>query len=484
MKPQNYPQSPKHLWNIFYDFTQTPRPSKREEKITLYLENIAIAHKLKHVVDQAGNIIIYVPGKNGREKDDSVIIQNHIDMVTDALHDIQIDFNEDAIQTKVDGDWLKAEGTTLGADNGIGCAAALATIFDESLVHPPLELLFTVDEETGLNGALGLEEKYLSGKKMLNLDTEEWGSLYIGCAGGIDYELNSKVQQVSPAEGFSCFKLQVEGFLGGHSGVDIHEQRGNAIKFLAELLDEINWSFPFEIHEIRAGKAHNIIPRDAQAVLLFDLKNKEKLEEIGALLIKKWQNFLPQNDQNLSFTLVEQPHFSGKVLDNEEAQKVIKYLVLFPHGAHSRDLEDQKLVGVSNNLARFFVVNGNTYTQSSLRFFDREEVRRLEREIKTLGDIFGMMVENHSEYPSWKPVRKNSVLDLVKKTYTEIYHEKPEITAIHAGLECGILKDKIGPIEVVSFGPTIKGAHSPEERVYIPSVEQFWDLFKAVLSKI
>lgn len=484
MKPSNYPNEPEHLWNIFYDFTQTPRPSKKEDKIVEYLVNLAKENNLKYVVDKVQNVIIYVPGKNGRENDEPLLIQNHIDMVTDALHDVKIDFAKDVIQTEVDGEWLKAVGTTLGADNGIGCAAGLATIFDETLIHPPLELLFTVDEETGLNGALGLEQKYIKSKKMLNLDTEEWGSLYIGCAGGIDYELNKEVELVHVASELVAYKLQIEGFIGGHSGVDIHEQRGNAIKFLAEFLEKMNSSFNFELSEIRAGKAHNIIPRDAFAYICLNSSDLDRAKLIGNELIKKWRSFLPKKDHDFTFSFDELDNFSGKVLSKVDSQAIIDYMILFPHGAHSYDLENRDLVSMSNNFARFLLVNGKVYTQSSLRFFDREEVKSLEKEVQILGKMFGMKVENHSEYPSWKPVWENSILDLVKNIYKELYGEFPNVTAIHAGLECGILRDKIGPIDVLSFGPTITGAHSPDERVHIPSVEKFWELFKNVLIKI
>jgi dipeptidase D len=484
MKPSNYPVQPEHLWNIFYDFTQTPRPSKKEDKIIEYLVNLAKENKLNYIVDKANNVIIYVPGKNGRENDEPLLVQNHIDMVTDALHDKEIDFTKDIIETEVDGEWLKAVGTTLGADNGIGCAAGLATIFDDSLVHPPLELLFTVDEETGLNGALGLEHKYLKSKKMLNLDTEEWGSLYVGCAGGIDYELNKEVEMISPSSDLIPYKLLVEGFIGGHSGVDIHEQRGNAVKFLAEFLEELSSNIKFEIAEIRAGKAHNIIPRDAFANIFLKSSDLAKASSLGSELIKKWKSYLPKKDQDFKFSFEKLDQFNGKVISNEDSRNIINYMVLFPHGAHSYDLENRDLVSMSNNFAKFLLVNGKVYTQSSLRFFDREEVKSLEKQVQVLGKMFGMRVENHSEYPSWKPVWDNSILDLVKETYKDLYGEEPNVTAIHAGLECGILRDKIGPIDVLSFGPTITGAHSPDERVHIPSVEKFWELFKNVLIKI
>lgn len=481
MRPENFPEKPTHLWSAFYDFTQTPRPSRSEEKISQYLLKLAAENGCESKTDSAGNIIIYVPGKGGREGDEPILIQNHIDMVTDALPDREINFKTDPIETFVDGDWLKAKGTTLGADNGIGCAAAVATILDKTLIHPPLELLFTVDEETGLNGALGLEHKYLSAKRMLNLDTEEWGSVYIGCAGGIDYELTRDLE-LEPASSQNFFKLQVEGFVGGHSGLDIHEQRGNAIKFLGEILNRI--SGQIEISEIRGGKAHNIIPRDAFA--LIGLKSGTTSQEVESVIentIARWKRFLPENDQVFKATLVAIDP-KEKVLSKAEQENLLSLISLFPHGAHSYDSLEEKLVSMSNNFARLLVVRDKFYVQSSLRFFDREEVKSVENKLRTLGNLLGYKVESHSEYPSWKPNRESKLLDQVSDIYEDLYQAKPEVKAIHAGLECGILRDKIGEIDVISFGPTIMGAHSPDERVNIPSVEHFWNLFKAVLERI
>ncbi len=482
MKPEHFPSNPEHLWNIFYDITRVPRPSKHEEKATSFLINLAQEHGLKYHQDNVKNVIIYVPGKGSNKDAAPLIIQNHIDMVTDALHDRKIDFMQDPIETEVDGEWLKAIGTTLGADNGIGCAAALATIFEKDMDHPPLELLFTTDEETGLNGALGLEAEYLKARRMLNLDTEEWGSLYIGCAGGIDYELNKEVSLIGPKSSTS-YRLLIEGFVGGHSGVNIHEQRGNAIKFMAELLDEMVEVGDFEITEIRAGKAHNIIPRDGFVDFWTNEENINKFEQRAQILMARWKNFLPDFDQSMQVSFTQQD-VKSNVLTSEDQKELIQYMNIFPHGAHSYNLENRDLVSMSNNFARFLVVNGKVYTQSSLRFFDREEVKSLEKEVRNIGKTFGMKVECHSEYPSWKPSLNNPMLDLVKSTFIDLYKREPDVTAIHAGLECGILRDKIGPIDVISFGPTITGAHSPDERVHIPSVEKFWDLFKEVLARL
>lgn len=483
-KPQNYPESPKYLWDFFYDFTQTPRPSKHEEKIQEYLVNLAKDNALDYKVDKAGNIIIYVPGKNGRENDAPVIVQNHIDMVTDAVPSKVMNFKEDKLDIIVDGDWVTADGTTLGADNGIGCAAGLACIFEKDMKHPPLELLFTVDEETGLNGALGLESEFLKGRKMINLDTEEWGSLYIGCAGGIDYDFNKDLS-LTTATFDTRVTLTLSKLTGGHSGVDIHEQRGNAIKLLSQYLFNLSEKCEFEIEEFRAGKAHNIIPRDAFVTLRLAAANIKELNSLKGQMLTQWKSFLPKVDQSVELDISEEPEADKQVLSVLETKKLLNFLTLFPNGAHSYDLASKReIVSMSNNFARLLVVNGKFYVQSSLRFFDREEIRIIENEMLALASIYDAKVARNSEYPSWKPVRENPILTIVQETYKEIFGTDANVTAIHAGLECGILRDKIGPIDVISFGPTITGAHSPDERVQISTVSKFWDLFKAVLERV
>lgn len=479
--PSHFPVEPKAVWGYFHNITQLPRPSKQEDKVRDFILSEAKKLNLKTDVDQVGNVIVFVPASPGYENHDTVIIQNHMDMVTDATPDRKINFSQDPIVTLRDGDWIKADRTTLGADNGIGCAAALAIMNDSSVQHPPLELLFTIDEETGLKGAWGVDGSKLKGKKMLNLDTEEWGSLYIGCAGGIDYEFNKKVELVPSKMKGSFYKLTAGGFLGGHSGVDIHEQRGNAIKFLIDWMNSLP-AGSFEIAEWRGGKAHNIIPRDAFAIV--KLADPEMAKEAAKSVQARWRSFMPKNDQNFS-ALVEETEFHSDVLSETDATKLLSFLMAFPHGAHAYDLESKReLVALSNNLAITLMVRGQFYLQSSLRFFDRGECVGLENQVTSLARGFDVSFTKNGEYPSWKPVRDNKLLDLVASKYQELFGAKAKITAIHAGLECGILRDKIGPIDAVSFGPTITGAHSPQERVHIPSVETFWSLLKEVLKSL
>jgi dipeptidase D len=478
--PSHFPTEPKAVWDYFHAINQIPRPSKNEVKFREFILKEASGLGLKTFVDKVGNVIVYVPASPGYENRETVIIQNHLDMVTDATPDRKINFNTDPIITFRDGEWLKADRTTLGADNGIGCAAALALMNDKTISHPPLELLFTIDEETGLVGAWGVQASELKGKKMINLDTEEWGSLYIGCAGGIDYEFTKKIAMVPSKLKGDFFKLTVGGFLGGHSGVDIHEQRGNAIKFLMDWISALPQG-SFELAEWRGGKAHNIIPRDAFAILKLDPNIAQKAAEEVA---NRWKNFMPQNDRDFSAN-VEKCDFVGDVVADQDLNTVLSFLLAFPHGAHAYDLASNKeLVSLSNNLAISLLVRGEFYLQASLRFFDRGECVGLENQVTALARGFNIDFSKNGEYPSWKPVRENKLLDLVAEKYQFLFNKKAKVTAIHAGLECGILRDKIGPIDAVSFGPTIMGAHSPQERVHIPTVETFWALLKEVLKAL
>ncbi len=478
--PAHFPAEPKLVWGYFHAINQIPRPSKKEDKMREFI--LAEAKRLGHKthVDEVGNVIVYVPASAGYEKHETVIIQNHMDMVTDATPDRKIDFNLDPIITVKEGEWIKADRTTLGADNGIGCAAALALMDDKTIQHPALELLFTIDEETGLKGAWGVDAAHLKGKKMLNLDTEEWGSLYIGCAGGIDYEFKSNAKMVK-ATLPKTVKLTVGGFLGGHSGVDIHEQRGNAIKFLMDCLNSLPEG-SFELIEWRGGKAHNIIPRDAFAIL--NVKDAAVVENVAKSVSARWMSFMPESDRKFT-AAVESVDAASEVVSPEDTRRFLSFLLAFPHGVHGYDLASNKeLVALSNNLAISLLVRGQFYLQSSLRFFDRGECVGLENQVTALAHGFNIEFTKNGEYPSWKPVRENQLLELVGKKYQELFQKKAKVTAIHAGLECGILRDKIGPIDAVSFGPTIMGAHSPQERLHIPTVETFWKLLGEVLKAL
>jgi dipeptidase D len=477
MKPEGYPTQPEHLWNHFYNITRVPRPSKKEDKMQEYVIQCAKDAGHEYKVDEVGNVVIYVPASKGFESQPAVIIQNHMDMVTDATPDRKINFDTDPIEVFVKDGWLKADRTTLGADNGIGCAAALAVMTDTTVEHPALELLFTMDEETGLNGAWGVQSNYFKADKMINLDTEEWGSLYTGCAGGIDYQFEGEFK--TRPSNLNTYQLKISGLVGGHSGVDIHLQHANAIKLAADAIFGSN--LEYEVAAIVAGRAHNIIPRDAQFFINIDESKKANWEEHLKAMETKWKSYFVEKDLNFKVELSkidDQP-----ALTPEDSQRLLSFITLFPHGAHAYLETDRNLVAISNNLAITRFIEGKLFVQTSLRFFDRNEIVKIEQQMIALAKTFNLSVEKHGEYPSWKPAKNNKLLDLVKDTYKENFNEEAHVTAIHAGLECGILRDRIGEIDAVSFGPTIMGAHSPDERLEIKTVEPFWDLLVNVLKK-
>jgi dipeptidase D len=483
--PSHLPQIPEALWKYFHKINQIPRPSKHEDKMREFILKEAQFYHHPTVVDEVGNVIVYVKASPGYSEKPVVIIQNHMDMVTDHRPFKKINFYTDGIETQVVDDWMKAVDTTLGADNGIGCAAALALMSDPSISHPPLELLFTIDEETGLKGAWGVDGSKLKGKLMLNLDTEEWGSFYIGCAGGIDYEFKTSFKNQKNQDLNLKLKIEVTQFLGGHSGVDIHEQRGNALKFLIDILFS-GLEKKYQINELRGGKAHNIIPRDASCVIMIPESDKDYWTTLIEKIQSNWKSFLPKSDQDFKVQFSFETCSNSLGLSGEELKRVLNFLQAFPHGAHKYDLNsNRELVSLSNNFAICYVMNEQVYLLSSLRFFDRKECISLENQVKSLSVLAGFEMSHHGEYPSWKPVRENPLLDHCLNVYEKTFHQKPKVTAIHAGLECGILREKIGrPIHAVSFGPTIMGAHSPDERVSIPTVASFWKLLKEILAQL
>lgn len=482
------PAAPKELWKHFESFNKIPRPSAHEEKIRQFIIALSADYQCRHQVDKEGNLVVYVPASKGREKDATIIVQNHLDMVTDAVPGHQIDFEKDPIETYVDGDWVKAKGTTLGADNGIGCAAALALMTDKNVSHPPLELLFTVEEETGLGGAVNLDPKMLSGKKLLNLDTEEWGSVYVGCAGGGTFEFQGDVVFENLDSSYLGFELILKNFNGGHSGLDIHRGRANAIKKAFDLLSF--FSEKMRLMEVKAGKAHNIIPRDIWVKFALPKAQKETAIRTIQAEIERWRAYLNDEDQNFTFELAEfDVDQNSKALSLKNSQKMTALVQLFPHGPHNfiKDSEvhsfDDALVQVSNNLAIMHIKNNKVYVLSSLRFFNREESMILERTFHALAQNFSLEIKKLSGYPSWEPNFAYPLLEELKKSYSALFQQMPKVKAIHAGLECGILTDMMPNVQAVSFGPTITGAHSPDEKVEISSVTKFWQLLVKFLEK-
>ena len=484
MKPNQYPAQPEHIWQHFYDISQIPRPSGQEAAMREFIIGLANDRQLDTRVDSVGNLVVYVPASTGYENAPTVAIQNHLDMVTVKTAETDHDFEHDPISLVVDGQWLTANGTTLGADNGIGVAAALAVMTDESVVHPPLELLFTTEEETGLYGASGLDASMLSATRMLNLDTEDWGEIYIGCAGGYGFEASRQVMPKLPKPGLKSWQIHLKGLTGGHSGVQIHEQLGNANKLLIELLNESR-DLTWQLCRFRGGVAHNVIAREASAVIMLDENEldawREKLESAK----KRWLSFLPKTDHSLEWVFDEIELEHPMVIGSADTDSFLSLISILPHGAQSYNLQQPAdLVDLSCNLAVVRLSEGELNIQTSMRFFNEDQTTGLKQTIENVFQAFHLGYKTILDYPGWKPDFESPLVARTKLLAEKITGEPVALKAIHAGLECGILISKKPGMDVVSFGPTIKGAHSPSERLLIETVEPFWALVKSLLGEL
>ncbi|MBE9540444.1 MAG: beta-Ala-His dipeptidase [Proteobacteria bacterium] len=480
MKPTDYPLEPAHLWEHFYQFTQIPRPSKEEAAVRQYV--IDQVEKCGHSwrMDDVGNLVVSVPASAGMEKRGTVVIQNHLDMVTVKTGDKEHNFHTQALSLEVKDGWLKADRTTLGADNGIGCAAALAVMTDSTVVHPSLELLFTVDEETGLGGALNFDAAMLSGSRMLNLDTEDWHELYIGCAGGGGWEFTRDFDTAPPTGPSEYWAVSLKGLGGGHSGIQIHEQLGNAIKLLAQFLQGV---VGVQLASFSAGVAHNVIPREGLVLFSCPTGEKEALLNALAELRNQWLAYLPAGDHALELSLSTAD--ATAVLSVADTNKIIQLVTLFPHGAQSYNLEQPAdLVDLSINLANIHLDQGELFLESSYRFFNDAQSIPLQQSVLALAQLFDLKVNITVGYPGWQPDFSSPLLAQAAALHKKLFGSEPAVKAIHAGLECGILKSKKPDVDILSFGPSIRGAHSPTERVLIETVPPFWQFLTKLLSQM
>lgn len=480
MIPDNYPCDPAHLWRHFYQITRIPRPSKQEAAVRQYVIEQAEQGGHSWRMDAEGNLVVAVAATAGLDDRAVVIIQNHLDMVTVKTNDKTHDFSRDPLSLCVEDGWLRADRTTLGADNGVGCAAALALMTDPDVVHPPLELLFTVDEETGLGGALNLDPALMSGTRMLNLDTEDWHELYIGCAGGGGWELRREFTTQKPAQGARSFSLSLQGLAGGHSGIQIHQQLGNAIKLLGQCLQGLEG---VQLASLDAGVAHNVIPREGTVAFTCPAATAEGL--IGHLQQLRSQvlGYLPAEDSQLQFELRSTELDS--VLSEADSAAVLDFLAAFPHGAQAYNPElGVELVDLSINLAVARLQAGKWFVESSYRFFNEKQSRPLQQAVLALARAFGLTATTVVGYPGWQPDFDSPLLARASLLHQQLFAVVPQVKAIHAGLECGILKGKKPDLDILSFGPTIRGAHSPTERLQIDTVKPFWQFLRALLAQM
>ena len=474
---------PKAVFEIFDEITKIPRPSKKEEKIRKYLLDFAEKHGLESKTDAVGNVVITKPATPGHENAPTVILQGHMDMVCES-NDPNFDFENEAIRTIVDGEWVKADGTTLGADNGIGVAASLAALIEPGLVHGPLEVLVTVDEETGMTGAFGLGDGMIKGTILLNLDSEDDAEVFVGCAGGVDTTCTFKYHRsVAPAD-FHYFKVDISGGLGGHSGGDIHLGHANANKLLARFLWGLAQKHEIALCEIDGGNLRNAIPRAAHAVFGVHVDNKEDVR----VAFNIFQADIANEYQGLETTLklelesVDTPEFS---VDAATGNAVVNALYAAPHGviSMSRDLEG--LVETSTNLASVKMKPDNEIlVTTSQRSSVESRKWDIAYQVEAVFRLAGAKVTHGDGYPGWQPNMNSPIMKIASEAYEELYGIKPAIKAIHAGLECGLFKSTRPELDMVSFGPTLRGVHSPSEKMHIPAVERFWQQLKRVLEKV
>lgn len=466
---------PAGVFRYFEEICQVPRPSKKEEKIIAYLKAFGEKHQLETKVDEAGNVLIKKPATPGMENRKTIVLQSHIDMVCEKNNDVQHDFLNDPIRTVIDGEWLKAEGTTLGADNGIGVATELAILTDETLEHGPIECLFTVDEETGLTGAFALQEGFMNGDILLNLDSEDEGELFIGCAGGVDSVAEFTYREVEVPKGYFCCKIAVKGLKGGHSGGDIHLGRGNANKILTRFLSQAAKKHDLYLCEIDGGNLRNAIAREAHATVAVPEADKHTLRADLNIFAAEVQAEYNVVDPDLQL-LMESEERRETAIDRETAKHVLQALYAAPHGVMAMSQDIPGLVETSTNLASVKMKPGHIIRiETSQRSSTASAKQDIANMVRTVFEMAGATVSFGDGYPGWKPNPHSEILEVAAQSYLRLFGTEAKVKAIHAGLECGLFLDKYPTLDMISFGPTLQGVHSPDERMLIPTVQKFWD---------
>lgn len=470
---------PKALWNNFYSLTQCPRPSKHEEIVREFLVNWAKEHKIECRTDEVGNVIMKKPATPGMENRKGVILQAHMDMVPQARAGKVHDFLKDPIETKIVGEWVYACDTTLGADDGMGVAAAMAVLESTTIKHGPLEVLITTDEETGMTGAFGLKKGELEGQYLLNLDSETEGELYVGCAGGIDATMNIPYATEAKPKTFVAGKLVIGGLLGGHSGMEINSGRCNANKLLFRMLCGVN-DCDIRLAKVEGGNMRNAIPRDAEAVFCMPLEHYGCIEKWFRKEAKAITKEIGSVEPNF-FAKFEPYSYTGKVMTAEDTQKIINFMMVAPNGVQRMSNDMPGLVETSLNLA-IAQTNGRNFTLKALLRSSVDTAKNtLAERLVCLSNMVGGKCQLAGAYPGWKPNMESGLLKTMKETYVKLYGKEPEVMAIHAGLECGLLGGKYPEMEMISFGPTLNSPHSPDERCNIPSCQKFFDYLVAAL---
>ena len=474
---------PKALWKNFYSLTQIPRPSKKEEKVTAFLKKFGEDLGLETKVDEVGNVIIKKPATEGMENRKGVILQGHIDMVPQKNSDVEHDFEKDPIDAYIDGEWVTAKGTTLGADNGMGVAAAMTVLESKDLVHGPVEALFTVDEETGMTGAEGLKPGLLDGDILLNLDSEDEGELYIGCAGGVNTNGEMEYKEEDVPEGMVAYKVTVKGLKGGHSGLDINLGRGNSNKIINALLVTAAEKFGLRVAEMEGGNLRNAIPREAFATVVIPEDKKADFETYVKEFDQLVKDEFAKTDAGVEVS-TETTDMPAKVMEEKAQTSLFKAVADCPNGAITMSKELKGIVETSTNLSIVKAAKGKIELASLQRSLTEEGKNSIAAKVRASHEAAGLKAESSGDYPGWKPNPDSPILKEMKDIYENKFGKVPEVKVIHAGLECGLLGSVYTNWDMISFGPTIRWPHSPDEKVNIATVQKFWDFLVETLKEV
>ena len=471
------------LWNKFADLNAVPRPSKKEERIIEFIKAFGNSLGLETFEDQIRNVIIRKPATPGMENRKSIVLQSHLDMVHQKNNDTVFDFDVQGIEMFVDNDWIKAKGTTLGADNGIGVATIMAILESDTIPHPAIEALFTIDEETGMTGALNLKANILKGSILLNLDTEQDDEIDIGCAGGIDVTATGNYQMEELPADYSAWRISVKGLNGGHSGMDIHKGLGNANKIMNRLLYKGFELFGLAVSEINGGSLRNAIPRESESIIILPKNKINDFNTAFEQLIKDIKFELKTTEPTLQIGLQEVP-LPDLIMNSDSQIQLINAIYSVSNGVYRMSADIDNLVETSNNLARVIVKDGKIFiaclTRSSIESSKMDLAQALEANFK----MANLQVSFSGSYPGWTPNVSSPILKVLTSVYEQLHQKKPKVVACHAGLECGILGKNYPNMDMISFGPTILGAHSPDERVSISSVQKYWRFVLEILKAI
>ncbi len=474
---------PKALWNKFADLNAVPRPSKKEERVIKFMKDFGAKLGLETIEDEVGNVIIKKPATAGMEDRVTIVMQSHLDMVHQKNNDTVFDFDTQGINMFVDGDWVKAKGTTLGADNGLGVATIMAILESTDIPHPAIEALFTIDEETGMTGAMGLKGGLLTGDILLNLDTEEDDEIGVGCAGGIDVTARRTYEEEETPEFKIGYQVEVKGLQGGHSGMQIHEGLGNANKIMNRVLFDGFENFGLRISQIEGGSLRNAIPRESKAIVAIDTIHEDaflaEMNEQANTIKKELKTMEP--DLEILVTKTETPE---KIMDLGVQEGVTRAIYAALNGVYRMSADIPELVETSNNIARVTIKDGEIEIACLTRSSVESSKLDLANTLRATFELTGCEVEFSGDYPGWTPNMDASILKVVTNVYERLNNEKPHVAACHAGLECGILGQNYPDMEMISFGPNIKGAHSPDERAQISSAQKYWKFVLEILKDI